>query len=217
MYVKQIQLFDENAYLSSTGALFRPNNATLYTADLHLSKDAHFRKEGIPVPMESTMADLKLLDETLTFFSASRCVFLGDLFHSSANEQIWEIIEWGKQHSDIQFELIRGNHDYPDLDWLQKFGFHSSSTYSIDDGWKLIHDYSDDKLSEIPRLSGHIHPKIALKGKGRQRITLPCFWKKENDFILPSFGSFTGGQIVKPERNHQIFALSSTEIFELNF
>lgn len=215
MNIKEIDLFSEAVYLTTSGAVFRPRNSTLYTADLHLSKDAHFRKEGIPIPLETTLHDLQILETHLTIFSAERCVFLGDFFHSSANEHIWEIISWGQQHRDVTFELISGNHDIPDSDWLQKFGFSRVSPLSEDLGWTLSH-FPDVLLrSNKIGLAGHIHPAVRLKGKARQSLRLPCFWKKGNAFILPAFGSFKGSHLIKPEHGNQVFALSSEHIFEL--
>ena len=41
-------------------------------------------------------------------------------------------------------------------------------------------------------MSGHLHPGVILKGKGRQALKLPCFVVGKHQLILPAFSIFTG-------------------------
>jgi hypothetical protein len=52
-------------------------------------------------------------------------------------------------------------------------------------------------------------------GKGRQSLTLPCFWFSKNQAFLPAFGVFTGFRPMKPARGDQIFAIVEGEIVPL--
>ncbi|MFT6748906.1 MAG: metallophosphoesterase superfamily enzyme, partial [Flavobacterium sp.] len=62
---------------------------------------------------------------------------------------------------------------------------------------------------------GHIHPGIKLKGKGKQFVKLSCFYVKENQIILPSFGTFTGNYFVSPTKNEQIYAIVDKEVVKI--
>ena len=61
---------------------------------------------------------------------------------------------------------------------------------------------------------GHLHPGIRLRGKGKQSITLPCFFLSQHMGILPAFGSFTGLALQKPKAGERVFALADGEVFE---
>ena len=73
------------------------------------------------------------------------------------------------------------------------------------------------KDSKIFNLCGHIHPSFLLKGKGKQKIKLPCFYISKTNIIFPSFGEFTGTHNLKLENNGDEFILvSKNELFHLD-
>jgi hypothetical protein len=49
----------------------------------------------------------------------------------------------------------------------------------------------------------------------RTSLRLPCFWLRESCLVLPSFGSFTGGQIVQPLPGHRVFTVLRDKVVEL--
>ena len=62
---------------------------------------------------------------------------------------------------------------------------------------------------------GHIHPSIKLKGFGRERIKLPCFFKSKNQMILPAFGQFTGTHSLDPKDSDEVFAIVEDSIIKV--
>ena len=54
------------------------------------------------------------------------------------------------------------------------------------------------------QMVGHFHPKISLQ-KGNLRINGKCFIFSESLFILPSFGTFTGGLDIGSEAIQKLF------------
>jgi metallophosphoesterase superfamily enzyme len=47
-------------------------------------------------------------------------------------------------------------------------------------------------MSDRPEISGHYHPKLRLRLRGRA-ISRACALRSETRLILPAFGTFTGG------------------------
>ena len=73
------------------------------------------------------------------------------------------------------------------------------------------------KDSNIFNLCGNIHPSFLLKGKGKQKIKLPCVYISKTNIIFPSFGEFTGTHNLKLENNGDEFILvSKNELFHLD-
>ena len=108
--MKEIVIFKNHFYLHKTGAIFWKEKNTLLLADIHLGKVGHFRKSGIPVPrkVESVFYDkISKLKNSLNF---SQIIFLGDLFHSSLNNEWFLFENWVKKNS-LKIILIKGNHD----------------------------------------------------------------------------------------------------------
>jgi metallophosphoesterase superfamily enzyme len=64
-------------------------------------------------------------------------------------------------------------------------------------------------------LAGHIHPGVALRGKGRQTLRLPCFYFGRNQALLPAFGVFTGLACIKPVRDDKIFVIIEDKIMAI--
>lgn len=64
-------------------------------------------------------------------------------------------------------------------------------------------------------ICGHIHPAVKLKGKAKNKLTLPCFIFKKYHAIIPAFSSFAGSAIVKPQKNDRVFIPAGKEIIEM--
>ena len=84
------------------------------------------------------------------------------------------------------------------------------------DWFILTHEPMENPAGEYYNLAGHIHPGVHLSGKGRQSITLPCFYFGQHQGILPAFGSFTGLAMINPKVNDQVFAIADGKILNLN-
>ena len=94
------------------------------------------------------------------------------------------------------------------LFWIYLLGLISLSVLS---------ESPPSKESKIFNLCGHIHPSFELKGKGKQKIKLPCFYITTKNIIFPSFGEFTGTHNIKLEKNSdEIILISKNELFHLD-
>tara|TARA_R110000737_G_C14601731_1_gene489261 strand:+ start:730 stop:1413 length:684 start_codon:yes stop_codon:yes gene_type:complete len=179
-------------HLLKEKAIWIAEENSLLLADTHFGKAAHFRKAGIPVPENIHLADFTRIHELLTSTGASKVLFLGDLFHSAANESWFTLLEFIELHPNIDFHLVMGNHDiltdtiYKDCPLL----IHSGNLKM--GNLLLSHKPQEGLPKGILNICGHIHPGIVLKKNGKQSFRLPAFYHKNNTLIMPAFGQFTG-------------------------
>lgn len=197
-------------------AIYSPEFGALFISDPHFGKAAHFRKGGIPIPEilhEEDLIRIKLLIERYT---PSDIYFLGDLFHSDLNGSWFALEEFPGFFGDLNFHLVKGNHDIlPDV-------CYRSSCWIIHDKPIFLGELvlSHEPLSEVPEgkfnLCGHIHPGIALYGKGRQRLMLPCFFATPHQMVLPAFGRFTGLASMKCTKSDQAFVITDKNVIPID-
>ena len=195
-------------------ALYWQEQKALLVADVHLGKAGHFRKAGIPVPGQVHWEDLQRLSLLIEAWQPKQLIILGDLFHSQINNE-WLIFEqWCQAHCKLEVILVKGNHDIlpdsaykiPNLTVQAEPWVLPPFALSHHPGSPHIHYYT---------LTGHLHPAIRLRGRGRQSLTLPCFYFGEKEAILPAFGQFTGHAIVKTPASSQVFGITEDRIIPL--
>lgn len=192
-------------------ALFWRKQRILLIADLHLGKINHFRKSGIAVPSRANDHNLELLMEVIGLCKPERIIFLGDLFHSHYNTE-WEVVgEVIKHFSSICFELVLGNHDIMSERQYESKGIIVYDELTI--GPFLFTHHPLETIPEgIYNMAGHIHPGIVLRGKGRQSLTLPCFYFGLKQAFLPAFGNFTGLALIAPEKESKVFVVAENKV-----
>jgi DNA ligase-associated metallophosphoesterase len=199
-------------------AIWLPRESTLLLADIHLGKSAHFRKNGLPVSQQIEYQNYKILEKLIFENSPTSIYFLGDLFHSTANED-WEIFNvWRKFYRDIQMVLVKGNHDI-----LPHYFYQNVNLEVVNEGITLNniqlwhHPPQIDSEMTLLHLYGHIHPSFLLKGKGRQKLKLPCFYLTNNSLAMPAFGHFTGTKNIEPKKSDRIFVCLPNLVSEIKF
>lgn len=195
-------------------AIYWRDKETLIVSDLHLGKASHFRKHGLPIPMESGTDDLKQLDLLLDVYKPKRLLILGDLFHSDYNQE-WEFFGMlRKKYTQVLFQLVRGNHDILKEHQYEKFDITVHAKTLQENNFVFAHDLvplTNDEFS----ISGHIHPGFVLHGKGRQSIVLPCFYKKKNTLIMPAFGRLTGLAHMPHSEDAEVFVLTDADVHRI--
>lgn len=207
----EIEILNEPMELFPQKALFWKKHSILFLADLHLGKINHFRKSGIAVPRRANDHNLELLIEVIEKASPQRIICLGDLFHSHYNPE-WEVFgEVVRHFSNLSFELVLGNHDIMSERQYERKGI-------------AVHDdliigpflFTHHPLESIPEnlynMAGHIHPGVNLTGKGRQSVTLPCFYFGKRQALLPAFGMFTGLARIAPKKEDRVFVIADNKI-----
>jgi uncharacterized protein len=207
----QIDVFKEEMELFPQKALFWKKHRILFLADLHLGKVNHFRKSGYAVPSKANDHNLELLLEVVNLSKPSRVICLGDLFHSHYNPE-WEVFGEVVQHfSNISFELVMGNHDIMSERQYERKGIKVYDKLVID-SFLLTHHPLEIIPENLYNMAGHIHPGVHLVGKGRQSMTLPCFYFGARQAFLPAFGMFTGLARIAPKKEDKVFVVADNKI-----
>jgi len=211
----RIELCGEPLDLHRERAVFWPRRRTLIVADVHLGKDAAFRRAGLAIPAGSTRHDLGRLDALVAAFAPERLLVLGDLFHAPLFEQEpWfdEVAAFRARHAQLAIDVLRGNHDRR-LD-------------RVPAAWRL--SWTDSALHEPPfvftheprddargyGLAGHLHPVLTLRSS-TDRLRMPVFWLRERHAVLPSFGGFTGGHGITRRPDERVYAATPDGVIEI--
>jgi len=205
----------EDIYLLKEKAVWCSKSKSLFIADTHFGKAGHFRKAGIAIPESVHLADYLTIESLIERYEPESFYFLGDLFHSSINNQWLILEEFMEGYDNISFILIKGNHDI-----LPK-NIYKSSVLKIYLEPVIVGPLvlSHEPMEAIPdgklNLCGHLHPGFAVKGLGHKK-TLPCFHFKPGQLILPSFGKFTGCVILPIEEDDKIFLVAPNSVIPFN-
>lgn len=184
MYVNGVRLEAD-----STGALFWPERRVLAVADLHFEKGSAFAARGTLLPPYDTAATLAALAAAITRLDPVLVICLGDSFHDrEARARI------AGADADAIRGLARGR------EWLWVVGNHDPAPPD-DLGGTVVETVKLGPLTfrHAPRadagpgeISGHLHPKAAVRIKGR-RFVRRCFAASDGRVVLPAFGAYTGG------------------------
>jgi DNA ligase-associated metallophosphoesterase len=184
------------------GALFWPARRALLVADLHFEKASWFAIRGQMLPPYDTIATLSELGTLAAATRAAEIWCLGDSFHDSAGCE-----RLPARAQDMLRALtatrrwiwITGNHD-PMID---RCGGEVMEEALVD-GLVLRHEA--DRQETRPELSGHFHPKLRVRVRGRQ-VSRRCFVATATKLVLPAFGALTGGlDAAHPEIAHAVGA-----------
>ncbi len=199
--------------LSHNRVIYWQNQKALFVSDMHIGKTGHFRKAGIAVPQDIYKEDLMRFFNCLQQFNVQQVIIVGDLFHSQANLEFEWFSKWRNDFKNINFTLVKGNHDNIQDAWLFNNKIEQVNELEIDN-FRFIHDDKSNE-TDTPTFSGHIHPAVVLNGSGRQSITLPCFYFSKNRCVLPAFSAFTGMHKLKITKKDVVFGITNEGVIKL--
>ncbi len=196
------------------GAVYLADSATLVVADLHLGKSAAFRAKGLPVPEGDNARDLGRMQALVEKLGAARLVIAGDLFHAASGitPELHAAIDAFLDFIGIPVTLVLGNHDAKIRGIPPRL--HPVDQLDLAAGLVVIHDPAHAVGSAL-HLCGHLHPIVKVSDGKRTSLRFPCFLKRGNSLVLPSFGSFTGGAVMHPQSDDRIFVALRDKMIEL--
>jgi DNA ligase-associated metallophosphoesterase len=211
----RIELAGEELWLSPLRALWYPAEKTLFLADPHLGKAAHFRKNGIPAPQGADRLLIERLEELRAHFEPDRVIVLGDLVHSTRNKEWDRFLEWRSANPSLSFELVPGNHDI-----LSDGLYEEADVRLLSPGHKegpfRLHHYPNSSLEDgAYALAGHLHPGCRIGRRKKERMTLPCFCFGPRGGILPAFNPFAGMARVEASPEERVFLVGEREVLPL--
>ena len=207
----------QHLHLLPEKVIFWEEQQCLLLSDLHLGKAGHFRKAGIGIPAAIHRHDLQRLENIINRTKARRVLFLGDLFHSEQNNEWWTLEQWLQNFPEVEFTLIKGNHDILPPAVYQQSGLQLVEEELELSPFILTHEPlgSKNMKGDLYNICGHIHPAVQLHGGAFQRITLPCFYFGLHYGLLPAFGKFTGFYQIKPKKKEYVFAIAEHQVLQL--
>ena len=168
-----------------SGALFVGQGRVLVVSDLHFSKsDRIARRGGTLIPPYENTETLHRLDADIAAHRPEIVVCLGDSFDDLAGAEAFDDSHRAtltRLQAGRKWVWIEGNHDPGPVDLG---GTHLSDLQLGQVTFRHI------ATQDVPEVSGHYHPKLALPGMGRGR---PCFVLDATRMILPAYGAYTGG------------------------
>ncbi len=173
----------------SEGALYWPTRRALIVADLHFEKASWFAQAGQMLPPYDSAATLAAIEALVTATNPVEIWCLGDSFHDvwgcdrlpDADQARLRALTAARR-----WTWIVGNHD-------ASIGNPYGGTVideAMVDGLVLRHEANPD--DPRPELSGHFHPKLRVRVRGRL-VSRRCFVATERKLVLPAFGALTGG------------------------
>jgi len=179
----------ETFFATASGALYRPEQTSLFVADLHLEKASWFARLGQFLPPYDSHATLSALADELECIQPSHVFCLGDSFHdnfgcerlpASARALLQQMMD------KVAWIWIVGNHDARGID-------HCGGVIepAVEMGG-IVYRHEAFPGETLPEISGHFHPKFRINVNGR-RISRRCFVVSPSKIIMPAFGSLTGG------------------------
>ncbi|HVI46637.1 MAG TPA: ligase-associated DNA damage response endonuclease PdeM [Chitinophaga sp.] len=195
-------------------AIFWEEEKTILLSDLHLGKAAHFRKSGIAIPAGIVQEDLFRLQQLITRHLPERVIVVGDMFHSTENNDVQYFRLWRSQFRHISFDLVKGNHDIMQPEVYEQLEVNVHNTLTIRN-IHFIHEPCEDDNGYQYTFSGHLHPGMVMAGMGKQRLRLPCFYFGRHCGILPAFGHFTGLASLEPSPAEPVFVIAGKSIIRI--
>lgn len=174
-------------------ALYWPSRRALLVADLHFEKASWFASFGQMLPPYDSMATLGALTAIVDRLDPAEIWCLGDSFHDAAGcDRLPEQAQAALRAltTRTKWTWITGNHDRgQNAGMIDRCGG-TLAEEAVIDGMVLRHEA--DPADPRPEISGHFHPKLRVRLRGRQ-VSRRCFVVTPSKIIMPAFGSLTGG------------------------
>lgn len=176
-----------------SGALYWPGQGLLCVSDLHLGKSERRARGGeAPLPPYETRDTLTRLEADLHRTGATSVICLGDSFDDTAaahalpeDARLWiATLQAGRR-----WIWIEGNHDPGPVDMG---GDHLGDLVLPPLTFRHIARPGMTAEVESAEISGHYHPKVRLRMRGRS-LARPAFLVDAARVILPAYGTYTGG------------------------
>ncbi len=218
--VMELQFMGNTFVLDPSGCLYWKEKNLLVVSDLHLEKGSSYAaKKGLFIPPYDTQATLETLALRIAYWQPQTLLSLGDSFHD--DNAASRLPNSYKQHlsqlmQGREWIWISGNHDPSPP---QDLGGTFCESIQIDN----LNFCHEPKLDCKPgEIAGHLHPSAKIKQRGKS-VRRRCFIGDEKRFVMPAFGSFTGGLNVLDEaysgffkgRNFKSWMLSGNHVFEI--
>ncbi len=207
-----VDIAGQRIHIFADKALYIPSTNSLVIADLHVGKAKHFQKHGVAVPSATARDDLDRLNALLNEVACEELIILGDLGHSSYNDEWLDFKRLVDLHPSVRFCLTRGNHDREPKAFYLALGISAVEESYVRGRFLLSHE---PRKTAYFNIIGHEHPAVLLSGKGRERLRLPCFYFNEKRGVIPAYTRFSGHHTLRSLEGLRVFPVFKTTIWEV--
>ncbi|WP_295901970.1 ligase-associated DNA damage response endonuclease PdeM [uncultured Bdellovibrio sp.] len=212
----KITVANEDIELLPEKAFFWQAEHLLGISDVHLGKAESYQAAGVPLPSGNHRVDLERISYLIQKYHIEKVVVLGDWIHnkfSLSEVVVRDFREFFAVHEHVHWTLLLGNHEYGAHEILKGLPFHLVEEEIEMGPFLMTHGHKNPR-SHLFQIQGHTHPLVLLH-EGPLRLKLPCFVLERKCLTVPAFGSLTGGYTVRPRAGSRIFAVSDSEVFEV--
>ncbi|NNC88867.1 MAG: ligase-associated DNA damage response endonuclease PdeM [Akkermansiaceae bacterium] len=189
----------------------------LILADTHFGKSAAFRARGIPIPEGDTVADTARIHALVERHAPRELVIAGDFLHAAdgKTEEVLSVLGAFFAALPCPVRLVLGNHDRRAGNLPSDWSADIHDRYDLGD-LTVVHDPRHAPPERFT-ICGHLHPAVRIRDGRNTGFRSPCFWLREAEqqLILPAFGTFTGGQVIRPADADRLFAPLRDGVVEL--
>ncbi|MEO8148138.1 MAG: ligase-associated DNA damage response endonuclease PdeM [Bacteroidia bacterium] len=214
---QKFKIQNQELLLLPERAIFWSEEKTIIVSDLHFGKAAHFRKSGIAISDEIFFNDMIHLDKIMHQYDAQQLLVVGDMFHSSFNNEVNFFKLWQEHTNHFDVVLVKGNHDIMNDEIYDHLNIEVRNSKLEIGNLVFVHEPIADNEIEKDKFYffGHVHPKAVMKGAGNQHLSLPCFYFTPNTCTLPAFSQFSGGFKIKPKKGDCVFVIAGKEVIKI--
>ncbi|MBA3602341.1 MAG: ligase-associated DNA damage response endonuclease PdeM [Parachlamydiaceae bacterium] len=211
----KLTIRNQTCHLLSKKAVYWEEKKTVIIADIHIGKGTVFRKAGIPIPQGIMDDDLLSITSLLNDLKAEKCIIVGDLIHAQSgisDDVKKKFSEW--LHSTAcEVHLIFGNHDYALIKNLPpEWPLHTHKEGLLIEPFYFSHFPMHHEQWFV--WSGHLHPKVEISNS-YDRLVLRCFQIFKDLAIIPAFGFFVGGTLVRKSVECKIYVIADDSVIEI--
>ncbi len=170
---------------------------TAIIADLHLGIESMMEDYGVTFPRVQIREVINNMKSIVDNYGITRLIVAGDFKHEFGKNKPyeWEDVElFLKKFSDLDIEVVRGNHDNFLMTILHKYDVEMKDAINVSE-WTVMHGHKNTDADKV--IMGHEHPTIKVRESGAI-YRYPCFLhiKERNVVVLPAFSPVAQGSDV---------------------
>lgn len=206
----------EKLQLHPQRVMYWPAAKVLFAADVHVGKEHVFARAGMAIPAGISESILKQLFTLCDASGTQQLIILGDFVHGTpSTDENWltTLSTLLDERPELRVRVVTGNHDTEKAQNRVDSRIVWQSDAEVLGPFVLQHAPSEDTRGYV--LSGHLHPAWRLSTGRRNSMRTPVFWFRPQHAVLPAFGSFTGGMLIKPEDADRLYMVTDESVLPI--
>lgn len=188
--------------------LYWPSRNLLVVADLHLGRIV----PRAPKVIDGIDQTLQRLSAVLRQTSATRLLFLGDVFHMRNNyhhDVVQVFAQWRMLFTTVEMILIRGNHERAMGDPPAHLHLECHDPGYFEAGVTFLHEPRQMKTFSM---CAHLHPCLLVPTERALATTVPCFVWNQEYLYMPAFEDSIPGRVISRRFDEQYACIHNQSV-----